>query len=79
MSKKNIKNNIIPKDIDLQSLLREKKNELKKFEMNYRPISYWGLNSLWTFSFEIQIHGGKNHFSRALDTYGQILRLRTLL
>ena len=46
MSKKNIKNNIIPKDVDLKSLLKEKKNELKKFDMDYRPISYWGLNAL---------------------------------
>ena len=46
MSKKNIRNNIISANQDLDSLLLEKNEELKKFDMDFRPISYWGLNTL---------------------------------
>ena len=46
MSKKNIRHNIISSNQDLHLLLHEKKEELKNFDMEFRPVSYWGLNTL---------------------------------
>ena len=70
--KKNIKNNIIPKDIDLKILLDEKINELKKFNMNYRPISYWGLNTISThLLLSIKSKIKKEEIKKFISNYGE--------
>ena len=48
VSKEMMKHEIIPADTDLNALLKEKEDELKKFDMNFRPHSYWGPQELET-------------------------------
>ncbi len=46
VSKENMKHGVIEEDVDLEAMLLEKKDELKKFDMEFRPPSYWGPRSL---------------------------------
>tara|TARA_Y100000031_G_scaffold103100_1_gene113037 strand:+ start:246 stop:1535 length:1290 start_codon:yes stop_codon:yes gene_type:complete len=43
-----MKHEVIPADADLNALLKEKEEELKKFDMEFRPHSYWGSQELET-------------------------------
>ena len=48
VSKEKMKHEVIPADADLNALLKEKEEELKKFDMEFRPHSYWGSQELET-------------------------------
>ena len=48
VSKENMKHEVISPDEDLNALLKEKEDELKKFDMDFRPHSYWGPQELET-------------------------------
>lgn len=49
VSKENMKHDVIPEDADLETLLKEKEKELKKFDMDFRPHSYWGPRNLKSY------------------------------